>query len=115
MTRQARKMNEQVTSAGLVSRLSDLRRLAVDVHRHRFRGREAKPRYLEIANAIALEMLAALHTQHELRELLPRHCAHDADIQQTVANARSRRDQCAASGLSLIHISEPTRLLSTSY
>src|SRR6476660_4823184 len=97
MTRQARKMNEQVTRARFVVRLSELRRLAVAVHGHRFRGREAKPRHLEIPHTIALEMLTALHAQHERGELLPRHRAHDAGIQQTVTNARSRRDQRAAS------------------
>src|SRR5690348_2987182 len=98
MTRQARKMNEQVTRTRFVSRLSELRRLAVDVHRHRLRRRDAKPRHLEISNTIALEMLTAFHPQHELRELLPRHRAHDTGIEQTIPNARSRRDQRAASG-----------------
>src|SRR5215217_4284384 len=90
MSGQSRQMNQQIPRSRFITRLAHLGRLAIEVHGHRRAGRDLEPRDLHVPNAGGLEMLAALHPQHESRELVAWHRVDDAHVEQTIAYARAR-------------------------
>src|SRR5215211_5286217 len=94
----ARQMDEKIARPRLVKSLAQLRRFTVQIHGRRLGRRDAEPGHLQIPNAFALEVIALLHAQDELGELLARHGPDDADVEQPVANARTRCDKRAAPG-----------------
>src|SRR5687768_11321322 len=98
MSRQPREMYEQIPRARRVGGLAQLRGLSIDVQGHRLARPDPKPRHLQVPHARALEMLAALHAQHELRELATRHRLDDAHVEQPIANARLRRHERSSAG-----------------